>query len=183
MGSRQNLSSSEMSIIPSITNMFNSLSGNSFIGKLGIAAGSLLTAYFTPIVGLLVTCFACTVVDMYYGIKRAHKLGQKITSRKNWKGTLLKVRDEFALIMLAHMIEFTVLGETATFVLSGGVTVIIALTEIWSIIENLNTIDPSGPWRALGAFLKKKGEDYIGTTLDLNNNDQHDNESADSSAA
>ena len=36
-------------------------------------------------------------------------------------------------------------------------------------IENLNTIDPKGPWRVLGKFLKKKGEDYTGIELDFDN--------------
>jgi len=65
------------------------------------------------------------------------------------------------------------------FVLTGGTTVIIALTELWSIIENLNTINPHGPWKALGKFLKKKGEDYIGTEIDLDD-DVIDNNKVDS---
>lgn len=155
-----------MGILSSISNMFTQLSGNTFLGKISIAAGALMTAYFTPIVGLLFACFACTLIDMLYGIKVAKKLGKKITSRKNWKGTLLKIRDEYAIIMLLHIVEHTLMQSAFT-VLSGGATVIICLTEIWSIIENLNTLDPEGPWRALGKFLRKKGEDYVGIQIDL----------------
>lgn len=151
----------------SIGHMFHGLSGNTTLGKIAVASGALITSYFAPIVGLLVTCFACSVVDMFYGIKVAKQKAKKITSRKNWKGTLIKIRDEFTLILLAHMIEFSVLGESAAFILSGGVTVIITLTELWSILENLNTLNPNGPWRSLGKFLKKKGEDYIGLNIDL----------------
>lgn len=147
--------------------MFHSLSGNTTIGKLAITGGALLTSYFTPIVGLLITCFACSTVDMFYGIKVAKQQAKKITSRKNWKGTLIKIRDEFTLILLAHMIEYAVFGDSVTCILSGGATVIIALTELWSILENLNTLNPDGPWRSLGRFLKKKGEDYIGFEIDL----------------
>lgn len=64
------------------------------------------------------------------------------------------------------MIEFNILNDSSVFVLSGGITVIIALTELWSILENLNTINPDGPWKALGKFLKKKGEDYVGIKID-----------------
>jgi hypothetical protein len=60
------------------------------------------------------------------------------------------------------------------FVLTGGATVIIGLTELWSILENLNTLNPDGPWKALGKFLKKKGEDYIGTEIELNDGDTND---------
>jgi hypothetical protein len=67
-------------------------------------------------------------------------------------------------------VEFTVLGAEGVFVLTGGVTVIVSLTELWSIIENLNTLYPKGPWKILGAFLKKKGEEYTGIELDLDKN-------------
>lgn len=161
-----------MNIINSIQNMYNSVTGSSVVGKIGLTLGSLFAAYITPIVGLLITCFACTTVDMIYGIKVAKKQGKKITSRKNWKGTLQKIKDEFVLIFLAHSIEFTALGESFASVLSGGITVIITLTELWSIIENLNTLDPDGPWKVLGKFLRKKGEEYTGIDIkDLDNDD------------
>lgn len=155
-----------MNILSSIQHMFQSLSGDTWIGKALIAGGALLVSYFAPIVGLLATCFTMTAVDMLYGIKVAKSQGKKITSKKNWKGTLIKIRDEFTLIMLAHLLEYNVFPESIPFLLSGGTTAIIALTELWSIIENLNTIDPDGPWKALGKFLVKKGEDYVG--IDLN---------------
>lgn len=79
------------------------------------------------------------------------------------------------LIGLARLIEFTVLDYSGVFVLTGGITVIISLTELWSIIENLNTLYPNGPWKVLKAFLKKKGEDYTGIELD-NLDDEHSND-------
>jgi hypothetical protein len=108
---------------------------------------------------------------MFYGIKVAYKQKRKITSNKNWKGTIVKLLDEFALISLARLLEYSVLSSDNVFILTGGITIIISLTELWSILENLNTLNPSGPWKALGKFLKKKGEDYIGTEIDLN--DEH----------
>ena len=156
-----------MPIIESIQKMLDCLSAGTFTGKLAIAAGSLLTAFFTPIAALLTCCFAFTATDMFYGLKVAKKTNNKITSHKNWKGTLTKILDEFAIISLARLLEFSVIGAEGVFVLTGGATVIIALTELWSILENLNTLNPDGPWKALGKFLKKKGEDYIGTEIDL----------------
>ena len=166
-----------MSILQSMQNTLNNISNSleamtqgTFVGKLLISTGAVLTAYFTPILGLLLTCFTTTIVDMLYGFKLAHKQHKKITSDKNRKGTLTKLRDEFAIICLARMIEFTVIGTSGVFILTGGATVIIALTEIWSILETLNTLNPNGPWRALSKFLKKKGEDYTGIDLDTNDN-------------
>ena len=166
-----------MSILQSMQNTLNNISNNlesmtqgTFVGKLLISTGAVLTAYFTPILGLLLTCFTTTIVDMIYGFKLAHKQHKKITSDRNRKGTLTKLRDEFAIICLARMIEFTVIGTSGVFILTGGATVIIALTEIWSILETLNTLNPNGPWRSLSKFLKKKGEDYTGIDLDTNDN-------------
>lgn len=157
----------------------NSISGNTILGKIGVAVGSAAAAYFTPIIGLLITCLAATTVDMYYGMRVARKFGKKLTSKKNWKGTLCKIKDEFILISLSHLLEHTAagaIGAEGFFVLSGGVTIIITLTEIWSIIENLNTLDPDGPWRVLGKFLKKKGEDIVGIDLDTNSNKHDDSD-------
>lgn len=147
-----------------------SITQGTVMGKLLISLGAALTAYFTPILGLILTCFTTTIVDMLYGFKLAHKQHKKITSDKNRKGTLAKMRDEFIIVCLARLVEFTVIGTSGVFILTGGVTVIIALTEIWSILETLNTLNPNGPWRSLSKFLKKKGEDYTGIDLDTNDN-------------
>jgi hypothetical protein len=75
---------------------------------------------------------------------------------------------------MAHGIEWAILDESGVFVLTGGVTAIITLTEMWSIIENLNTVDPDGPWKIIGKFLKKKGEDYTGIELDFDKDEHND---------
>ena len=165
-----------MRLLDSMERMFEGLSAGTSIGKISVALGSIITAFFSPIVALLICCFAFTVVDMFYGIKVAYKFKQKITSHKGWKGTLTKIIDEFTIISLARLLELAVLGaEQGVFVLTGGVTVIVALTELWSILENLNTLNPDGPWKALGKFLKKKGEEYIGTEIDLNDANTNNN--------
>lgn len=153
-----------------ISNHLQSMTQGTFMGKLLVSLGAASTAYFTPILGLILTCFTTTIVDMLYGFKLAHKQHKKITSDKNRKGTLAKMRDEFIIVCLARLVEFTVIGTSGVFILTGGVTVIIALTEIWSILETLNTLNPNGPWRSLSKFLKKKGEDYTGIDLDTNDN-------------
>lgn len=157
-------------ILTQIGYMFNSICGQSQWAKIQLGVSALLTAYIVPVVGLLVACFAFTVIDMIYGIKVAKKLGQKITSNKNWRGTLQKIKDEFTILLLAHLLEYTVLNDSMPLVLTGGATVIICLTEMWSILENLNTLDPNGPWKSIGVFLRKKGDEYTG----MNTNDKND---------
>ena len=157
-----------------IGNTVNTIVNGSFLGKLLVSASAVITAFLAPIQWLLVICFATTVLDMISGMRVAKKLKQKIQSSKNWSGTLRKILDEFMLVLLAHGIEWSILDESGVFVLTGGVTAIITLTELWSIIENLNTVDPDGPWRIIGKFLKKKGEDYTGIELDFDKDEHND---------
>lgn len=170
-----NLGQSIINLCSNISNVINTISGNTVIGKIGVAAGTLLAAYFTPIIGLLICCFTTSVVDMIYGIKVAKKQHCKITSDHTRKGTWNKIKAEFAIISLARMLEYAVLGTSGVFVLTGGATVIITLTELWSILENLNTLNPNGPWRSLSKYLKKKGEAYTGVKLNINKHDNDNN--------
>lgn len=147
----------------------NTMVNGSAIGSFFVGLGSAAIAYLTPIKWLLCICFATTVIDMIYGLRVAGKQKKKIESGKNWKGTISKLWHEFVIIALAHGIEWAILDETGVFFLTGGVAAIITLTELWSIIENLNTLDPHGPWKLLGNFLRKKGEDYTGIELNFNN--------------
>lgn len=154
-----------------IANTINTMVQGSSVWKFMLGVGSAIVSYFAPIWYLLVICFAATAVDMFYGFKVARKLKNKIESSKNWNGTIRKIRDEGIILSLLHGLEWAVFDESGVFLLTGGAAVIITMTEIWSIIENLNTLDPNGPWRALGRFLRKKGEEYTGVELDLK--DEH----------
>ena len=160
-----------MPIISSIGKMFEGLSAGTPLGKILIAASSAIIGFYSPIAALLIACFAFTTIDMFYGIKVACKQKRKIESHRNWKGTLTKLADEFVILSLARLLEWAVMGNSSVSLLTGGATVIISLTELWSILENLNTLNPHGPWKALGKFLKKKGEDYIGTEIELDDDD------------
>lgn len=161
----QHLSETVQHILHTLNVMVN----GSIVGKFLVGIGAAVVGYYAPIWYLLLICFATTIVDMIYGIKVARKFRKKIESGKNWSGTLRKIKDSFIIISLVHGLEWAVLDQSGVFLLTGGATTIITLTELWSIIENLNTLDPKGPWRALGKFLRKKGEDYTGIELDPNN--------------
>ena len=160
-----------LTLLSSVERMFEGFSFGTFAGKVAITIGSLIAAFYSPITPLIVACFVFTIVDMFYGIKVAKKQRSKITSEKNWKGTITKLLDEFTIISLARLLEYAVLQQSEPFILTGGSTLILCLTELWSILENLNTINPKGPWKVLGAFLKKKGEEYSGININLNYDD------------
>jgi hypothetical protein len=53
--------------------MFDGLSAGTWYGKAGIILGTALSAFYAPIIPLLICCFMFTVVDMGYGIKVACK--------------------------------------------------------------------------------------------------------------
>lgn len=160
--------------LQNIGNAINGITQGNVLGNIAVGASAIVTGFFAPVKSLLMICFATTVVDMIFGIRVARKQKKKIQSSKNWKGTIMKIIDEFTIIALAHGIEWSVLDESGVFLLTGGATAIITLTELWSIIENLNTIDPKGPWKILGKFLEKKGEDYTGIDLDFEENEHTD---------
>lgn len=160
--------------IQNIGATINAIANGSPIAKLFVGLGSAIVGYFANIWYLLVICFATTIVDMLYGFKVARKFKKKIESGKNWTGTIRKLKDEAIILSLFHGMEWSIFDQSGVFLLTGGVTAIITLTEMWSIIENLNTLDPKGPWRLLGKFLRKKGEDYTG--IELNFENEHTND-------
>lgn len=162
-----------MDILASIGNVLQTVADN-FISKLSVLIGSVTIAFFTPIAGLLFACFALNTADLISGLQVAYKQGKPLTSRKTWTGTIKKIRQESAVIVLLHIIEHFAMAAMDTTILSGSATVLICLTEMWSVLENLNTVNPDGPWKMLGAFLKKKGEDYTGLTLKINKNGKVD---------
>lgn len=153
-----------------IGNVVNNITNGSVLGNMLVGACAAIAGFLAPIKYLLLICFAMTIMDMIQGIRVAKRFKKKIESGKNWKGTIRKIIDEFTIIALAHGVEWAILDESGVFVLTGGVTAIITLTELWSIIENLNTLDPKGPWKIIGKFLKKKGEDFTGIDLDDDEN-------------
>ena len=161
-------------MLSNIANAVNGFAQGSSIGKFFIGLGSAVIGFFSPIAYLLLICFITTIVDMIYGIKVAIKKNKKLESSKTWGGTLSKIKAELVLIGITHGLEWAVLDQHGVFVLTGGITAIITLTELWSILENLNTLDPKGPWKALGKFLKTKGEDFTGIDIDLDN--EHNND-------
>ena len=97
-----------MSILQSMQNTLNNISNNlesmtqgTFVGKLFISTGAVLTAYFTPILGLLLTCFSTTIVDMLYGFKLAHK-SSDLTFNASKVGKNVGVKD-----LLENKISFS----------------------------------------------------------------------------
>lgn len=43
---------------------------------------------------------------------------------------------------------------------------IVCGVELWSMIESLQSLDPTGPWKVFSKFIKSKGEKYLDITID-----------------
>lgn len=154
-----------MDLLSSIGTTINTVASD-FSSKVFLIASATAAAFFAPIAGLIVACFLLNIADLITGLEVAVSRGRTLWSRKMWTGTIKKIRQESVVIILMHIIEYFAMSTiTTTTVLSGGATVLICLTELWSILENLNTVNPDGPWKILGKFLKQKGQDLAGINL------------------
>lgn len=118
-----------------------------------------------PIMPLIILCFVTILIDCYFGIKVAIKQKQKVESKLSWNGSIKKIKETFLVLTLARAIEFYIFKQTGMYILTGGAALLISLTELWSILENMNTLNPYGPWKAISTFLRKKGNDYLGVDI------------------
>lgn len=144
------------------------LQNNQFLRQSLVFVLAFVVDFFTPLMPIILACYTCILVDMYYGIKVACKQGAAIRSRYGWTGTIKKFRDTSIALVLCNVIERFIIGLDSPFALLTVVlAVVITLTELLSIVENLNTLDPDGPWKIFGAFLAKKGANKLGIDEDL----------------
>lgn len=150
-----------------ISDTISRITDDTIIGKAIMFSSVFFSSFFLPIVPIILLCFVATLIDMYYGIKVADSQKVKPQSRYMWTGTLRKLRDTFVILTMARGIELYILNAiTDAPLLVGSSALVITLTEVWSIIENMNTLNPHGPWRILNKFLKKKGSRYLNIDIE-----------------
>lgn len=155
-----------------IQRIIETMSSNATVNQLLLISVTFVVNFFVPIIPIILTCWFCIFVDMYYGIKVSIKLNKnkpdhKVQSRLSWRGTISKLKDTATLLMLTQAIETFIIGDDSPLsVLTGTAAVVITVTELWSIIENLNTLNPDGPWRVFAAVLRKKGEKHLDVDLE-----------------
>lgn len=119
-----------------------------------------LTPIWLPVIILGLLIFT----DAFLGCKISLKNGKKCESRRLWK-TLRKLGWCCATVWFANQIDRNILVSFDAHLvelfagLFGGV-------ELWSMVENLNTLYPDGPWKILSKVIKAKGEKYLDITID-----------------
>lgn len=122
-----------------------------------------LLLFFAPIQGLLISVGTAIALDTIFGIAKAIKLKDKITSRK-----LSNIVSKFVLYQAAVLLIFTIdvflLGEffkiwfSIPFFFTKIVTIILIFIEAVSIKENFEEAFNVNVFRMLKKFLKRSVE-------------------------
>lgn len=122
-----------------------------------------LLLFFAPIQGLLISVGTAIALDTIFGIAKAIKLKDKITSRK-----LSNIVSKFVLYQAAVLLIFTIdvflLGEffkiwfSIPFFFTKIVTIILIFIEAVSIKENFEEAFNVNVFRLLKKFLKRSVE-------------------------
>ena len=122
------------------------------------------SSYFAPIWSIiLVTCFFI-LIDTVLGTKVSLSNGGKLESRKLRK-TINKLGNAILIITCCHLMDVEILTSVNAHLVvafSG----IVCGVELWSMIESLQSLDPTGPWKVFSKFIKSKGEKYLDITID-----------------
>ena len=122
------------------------------------------SSYFAPIWSIiLVTCFFI-LIDTVLGTKVSLSNGGKLESRKLRK-TINKLGNAILIITCCHLMDVEVLTSINAHLVEA-FSGIVCGVELWSMIESLQSLDPTGPWKVFSKFIKSKGEKYLDITID-----------------
>ena len=122
------------------------------------------SSYFAPIWSIiLVTCFFI-LIDTVLGTKVSLSNGGKLESRKLRK-TINKLGNAILIITCCHLMDVEVLTSVNAHLVEA-FSGIVCGVELWSMIESLQSLDPTGPWKVFSKFIKSKGEKYLDSTID-----------------
>ena len=159
-----------------IEKMLPYITKNTTINKTFLWLTSIATGLIMPVLPMLLVCYVAMIVDTFYGIKVAITLKNKVESRRTWVGLFKKFRDVSIVMLLLHAIELYIIGKDSMFAVIVVVfSTLVCANEVLSIAENLNTIDPHGPWKVFGKYLKKKGTQTLDVDLEELTDKQNDN--------
>jgi len=106
---------------------------------------SICFAFFLPISGILLMIGILIVIDTFTGIKKAHKLKEKITSRK-LSAIISKLLLYEVTVIMFFLIDKFILNDiiltffSVPFMLTKIVALVLASVEVISINENIKVI-------------------------------------------
>ena len=135
-----------------------------FIACLRSGIVGWFSSYFAPIWSIiLVTCFFI-LIDTVLGTKVSLSNGGKLESRKLRK-TINKLGNAILIITCCHLMDVEILTSINAHLVEA-FSGIVCGVELWSMIESLQSLDPTGPWKVFSKFIKSKGEKYLDITID-----------------
>ena len=135
-----------------------------FIACLLSGIAGWFSSYFAPIWSIiLVTCFFI-LIDTVLGTKVSLSNGGKLESRKLRK-TINKLSNAILIITCCHLMDTEVITSINMHLVEA-FSGIVCGVELWSMIESLQSLDPTGPWKVFSKFIKSKGEKYLDITID-----------------
>lgn len=124
---------------------------------------STLSSFLVPIWTTLFAVGMLIIVDAVLGTMASMSFGNRFESRRLWS-TIKKLGWSTMIICCAHLMDLYIITSLDAHLVEffagmiGGV-------ELWSMVENLQTLDPTGPWRIFGKFIRSKGEKYLDITI------------------
>ena len=125
---------------------------------------NVLIVFFAPIAGVILVVAISTILDTCFGIWRANKAKESITSKKARHGLIPKIISYIGVVMLVYASDYFIINELTQMVVSIDFlsTKIIALVllsiEVKSMDESFQAVKG---WSFLGRFTKliKKAKD------------------------
>jgi phage-related holin len=125
------------------------------LAKLKLLAVALL-AVFAPIQSVLLTALTLVLADLITGILASRHRGEKITSA-GLQRTVVKLLVYMAVIMLGFLTETYLTGSTVA--ICKIISSYVGLTELTSIMENLNEISGGSLLKSLISKLGSQNKD------------------------
>ena len=170
---------SETSMLKSETSMLLMNIKTSAMAVLGI-----IVAFLTPIIPLILIVGAAIMADTLFGVLRANKLKQSITSRKMSK-LISKLFLYNGAVVLFFCIEKFILGDiigaftAIPLILTKLITATLLFIELTSINENYEAISGVNIWTRFKDMLHRGKElkNDLGDIKDITDHFKHDNES------
>lgn len=123
-----------------------------------------LSTFFAPIWTVITVVCAFILIDAILGTRVSITRGGKFESRRLWS-TLKKFGNCAMIISCCHLMDTEIL-KSIDMHLVEAFSGIVCGVELWSMIENLQAIDPTGPWKIFSKFIRSKGEKYLDITIE-----------------
>lgn len=119
--------------------------------------------FLSPIQGIMITVGLLILADTIFGIWKANKLGERITSRK-FSQVISKMFLYQGTILLFFLIDMFIIGDilgalfSVPYLLTKVVALVLASVEVFSIDENYKAVHGSSLWNAFKKLVARSKE-------------------------